>query len=322
VAEALDDAWAKVDRAGEHIEALKAEIRRFSNGRPYRVTGDPDLNSGEYVLRIKPEEPPKRISVLIGDVLGNLRPSLDYLVGALAVFNGEKIQQSHQFPICDTPALFKGELDKGRLAGIAPDHVALIEKLQPYKRRKGKVWIRLLREYSNPDKHRHLNVLLTHIEGDFALPSPARSPTTTARHAEITSVAPGGSVTAALESIRKMSESGRFFTSPSILEAREAARKHLLTSMPSSVAFNSAGQLVPSVAPDLTKASSALARAAAGISNPVTQAAKPTSNRNVHVELSVSVGVAFPDGTPVVETMEILESQVAKTLNAFETFFE
>ncbi|HJQ49980.1 MAG TPA: hypothetical protein VJ838_05660, partial [Gaiellaceae bacterium] len=103
MADALDDAWAKVDRAGEHIEALKGEVRRFSNGRPYSVTGDPDFNSGEYVLRIKPEEPPKRVSVLIGDVLGNLRPSLDYLVGALAVLDGGKIEQSHQFPICDKP---------------------------------------------------------------------------------------------------------------------------------------------------------------------------------------------------------------------------
>lgn len=90
MAEALDDAWARLDRAGEHIDALKAEIRRFGDSRPYSVTGDPDLKSGEYVLRIKPKEPPRRIGVLIGDVLSNLRPALDYLVGALAKLDSGK----------------------------------------------------------------------------------------------------------------------------------------------------------------------------------------------------------------------------------------
>lgn len=316
MADALDDAWAKVDRAGEHIEALKAEVRRFSNGRPYSVTGDPDLNTGEYVLRIKPEEPPKRVSVLIGDVLGNLRPSLDYLVGALAVLDGGKVQQSHQFPICDTPVLFKSELDKGRLAGIAPDHVALIEKLQPYKRRRSKIWVRLLREYSNPDKHRHLNVLLTHIEGDFALPSPEQPRVTVSGNPE-----------AAMEALRKALESGRTLntTLPAgvltdVQKAREAllrGRGGVLGSLAASASV-ARGTVVPSITPSRA-ARSALAAAAV---SPVPQAPQPPAKRNVHVELSVAVGVAFPDGAPVVETMEILESQVAKTLDAFEPLFD
>lgn len=319
MAEALDDAWAKVDRAGEHIEALKAEVRRFSNGRPYSVTGNADVDSGEYVLRIKPEEPPKRVSVLIGDVLGNLRPSLDYLVGALAVLNGGRVKQSHQFPICDTPALFKTELEKSRLAGIATDHVALIERLQPYKRRKAKLWMRLLRDLSNPDKHRHLNVLLTHIEGDFDLPSPPRTALSQASRGGTPSVVPGGVIAAAVAGLDKMYESGRFTMDPAVMEASAAARKRLLEGFTSSLAVSSTGKIVPSVAPDPRKWPS-LAEAAGRV--PVTQAAKPTPKGNVHVQLSVAVGVAFPDGSPVVETMEILESQVANTLNAFEPLFD
>ncbi|HJQ49580.1 MAG TPA: hypothetical protein VJ838_03610, partial [Gaiellaceae bacterium] len=137
----------------------------------------------------------------------------------------------------------------------------------------------------------------------------------------IPSFGPGGALAQALENIRKMNETGRFTSNPAILEASEAARKHILRGAPSPLAMAASGSLVPSVSPNLAK-SSALARAAAGTSDPVPEAAKPTPKGNVHVELSVSVGIAFPDGAPVVETMEILESQVAKTLNAFEPLFD
>lgn len=313
MAEPLEDARAKVDRAGEHIDELKAEVRRFGDSRPYRVTGDPDLNNGEYVLRIKPEEPPKRISILIGDVLGNLRPALNYLVGALAVLNDGKIKQSHQFPICDKPAFFKRELTKGRLAGLAPDHVALIEKLQPYARRKENVWLRSLREYSNPDKHRHLNVVLTHIEGDFALPSPDRPPQPR--------VTVTGNPAAAMEALRKALERQAATRNPKTkLPDLSKAAENWARSAPSlTVPGPTPGTVVPSVSPSPALRRSALAAAAALGSVP--QTAKPPAKRNVHVELSVVVGVAFPDGAPVIETMEILESQVAKTLDAFEPLF-
>jgi hypothetical protein len=160
-------------------------------------------------------------------------------------------------------------------------------------------------------------VLLTHIEGDFALPSPDPPPAVT------------GNPEAAMAALRKALE-GQAITrtrlpSSVLGDIEKTADKWRRVSSLIAPALTSPGitpgTVVPSVTPSPAVRRSALAAAAAGIS-PTPQATKPPTKRNVHVELSVAVGVAFPDGTPVVETMEILESQVAKTLNAFEPLFD
>lgn len=304
MSEPLDDAFAKLYRAGEHLEELRDEVASFVKDRPYSVTGNGDLNTGEYVLRIKPKEPPKRISVLIGDVISNLRPPLDFLINALAVLDSGNSHPSNQFPICDTPAAFKGEIAKGRLAGLSASHKTHIEKLQPYPRRKGKVWLRNLRDLSNPDKHRHLNVLLAGIEADF------RQPTE---------------------------------TTPTLKQTFPPLRLKPITSEPLMLSSQvnqplSLAQPSETVKWDITSQQFVLGPAfskpetfilgdepAWTIAQPqvtaVSETQQPSPKRDVQVEVSVAAHVALPDGTPVVEAMEILESQVAQVLNAFEREF-
>src|SRR5437879_3465349 len=75
----LDDARLKVDRAREHLTEIRAEIARYLDTRPYEF---PTERDGD-VLTAKPaiikQEPPHRLRSVIGDVLGNLRPILDYI---------------------------------------------------------------------------------------------------------------------------------------------------------------------------------------------------------------------------------------------------
>jgi hypothetical protein len=91
-----------------------------------------------------------RVLILVGEICYNLRGALDYLVFELAKHDSGAPQEKTQFPIVDTPEKFKSDRSV-RLRGVNGLHVAMIERLQPYNRCD---WARILREISNPDKHR------------------------------------------------------------------------------------------------------------------------------------------------------------------------
>ena len=106
----------------------------------------------------RPEFPiPAEMSLLIGEILYNLRGCLDYLVYQLAILDSGSEQNGTQFPIEDSQNGFRGRR-KSYLKFVNDSHVASIERLQPYN---GVDWTKWLRTYSNPDKHRHL-VVSTH----------------------------------------------------------------------------------------------------------------------------------------------------------------
>jgi hypothetical protein len=147
----LDGAYLRLDRAKEHLADLERRIEVFGKERPGHVTV---LNrDAKGVPTIRPQIPvylPQDLSIVIGEIFYNLRAALDYLVFAMA--DG---QQRTQFPIDEAPKDFKRHR-KTFLNGVAVEHIALIESLQPYK---GCKWTRFLREYSNFDKHSELHIL-------------------------------------------------------------------------------------------------------------------------------------------------------------------
>lgn len=112
-----------------------------------------------------------RISITMGEIAYNLRSALDFTVYELAVIGTGGPVKGTQFPIEDTSAAFQmrvtGRDKKGKqirngyfLKGVPPQAITLIRDLQPFA---GCAWTRELRELSNPDKHRHLPNLGTHI---------------------------------------------------------------------------------------------------------------------------------------------------------------
>jgi hypothetical protein len=64
--------------------------------------------------------------------------------------------------IADSEDKFWDQVGRGRLNGLNRCHVAAMERLQPYRR---VAWTRVLRELSNPDKHRHLLPVFGHLSG-------------------------------------------------------------------------------------------------------------------------------------------------------------
>jgi hypothetical protein len=83
-----------------------------------------------------------RLPILVGEIAYNLRSALDYLVFELARLDTGIEQSGTQFPLEDTPEGFQRNLKRGRLIGLNAAHIAAIEGM--------------LRDLSNPDKHRHL----------------------------------------------------------------------------------------------------------------------------------------------------------------------
>lgn len=151
----LCDAYAAVDRAREKARNLRQTAIEF--GKRQRNFGEQvDSNAGTYMFTVQPEEIPQSFAVATGEVLtSNLRPALDYLVYALAWLDSGDPQKGTQFPICDTPEQF--EAKSGRwLKGLNDTHIAALRQLQPFE---GGDHFRLLRDLSNPAKHRHLTVL-------------------------------------------------------------------------------------------------------------------------------------------------------------------
>jgi len=152
----LDDCFERVRRTGEHLADFKSRVEvmfaeqahavgiNFDPNPPYRAL-PPTLPSETFY--------DLRIGILVGEMFYNLRCALDYLVFELAKIDSGSPQYETQFLIEDSKEGFERNLRRGRLKGLNPAHVALIETLQPYK---GHEWLRRLRDRSNQDKHREL----------------------------------------------------------------------------------------------------------------------------------------------------------------------
>lgn len=79
----LEGSKLKVMRAREHLNALKRDVANYLNMEPYQFV----LQHHRDGCTVYPEvstRPPRLLSVIIGDCVGNLRSALDYIVWELA----------------------------------------------------------------------------------------------------------------------------------------------------------------------------------------------------------------------------------------------
>jgi hypothetical protein len=153
----MDDPETKLAWAKNHLELLYREIAQFAEN-PYAVMREDDLEHGCHILRLQLFDVPRRISLIAGDAVYNMRASLDQLAWSLARPGG--IPKRVAFPIIDGPALTKERLDsfKRSLAGVPSEAICEIDFLQPYHRgahyKTHPLW--RLDELCNLDKHRRI----------------------------------------------------------------------------------------------------------------------------------------------------------------------
>jgi len=112
-------------------------------------------------VTIRPLDPPSpRLAALAGEVVYHLRSALDFAVYAAVLADSGTPQQDTQFPIVSDERDWGAQATR-RLRGIAPWRREIVRTLQPFN---GEAWAAMLRDLSNPDKHRHLTVVAAEAE--------------------------------------------------------------------------------------------------------------------------------------------------------------
>jgi hypothetical protein len=159
-------AYRRYERAGVHLDAVRRAVDAlFIEGR------DPGLPvDGPFGIegRLRELNIPEEISILAGEVISNLRSSLDYLVFALAWHDtGRRPKDGWakglQFLIHTSEDDFGR--DKGRrLRGLSERHVQMVAEYQPFN---GCAFTGELADLSNEDKHRHLLWLYGSWDGEI-----------------------------------------------------------------------------------------------------------------------------------------------------------
>lgn len=167
----LAGVWAKIARADEHAQLLEREISAFFDRDPQPIgtsVGYFDPESGWHlVYGIVRESPPPRLGIILGDMLHNVRSALDHLVWQLVLWNGQTPAEGvrgNAFPFAVSNNAWKGA-KKGPLRGVADQHRAIIQKVQPYKGPNGpeNSYTFVLNHLSNVDKHQIVHPTLATI---------------------------------------------------------------------------------------------------------------------------------------------------------------
>lgn len=148
---------AKIERAKYHVRDLESCISAFRKTDPYQlvINEHPDLGKRAYQVRVKIMTPiPSELPLIVGESIYQLRSALDHLAGQLVEANGKIPDTSTYFPIAQTAAKYKASLS-GKVKGMSPDAVSVIDALQPYGCGRGNdLWV--LNKLNNTDKHRLL----------------------------------------------------------------------------------------------------------------------------------------------------------------------
>ena len=161
----------KIARSRENYRTIESEATQWIVGQLGEVHHNVDTKTGWHVLHLHAmQQPvPLRWPVMLGEIVHNLRSSLDQLVTQLVIANGQEPDDRNQFPIfasVSKPGWTKqdwhdrqGRL-KRMLRGLDPSDVATIKAMQPYRRRHAMrlpyIPLETISDFSNLDKHRTL----------------------------------------------------------------------------------------------------------------------------------------------------------------------
>jgi hypothetical protein len=160
----MDGVRAKLRRADFHRKSFDALLRSFLEDDPYPISFHFDTETGwhRFVWHVRKEAPKKDFALIFGDMLSNLRGTLDYLAWQLVLVSGNTPTDRTMFPVVKDPgnwASHRGD----RLAGVEDHWAGEIEKLQPYHRADHPEWHKLaiLDYVNNLNKHRALPIAIT-----------------------------------------------------------------------------------------------------------------------------------------------------------------
>jgi hypothetical protein len=149
----------KIKRAERHIADLDQQITEYLTRGSIAIVvelrpGPLGPEEPNVVARIRVREAvPKLFAPIIGDVIHNLRASLDLLACDLVRLNDGNVKKV-SFPFSDTQSTYEDMLKEKNMHRAAPHVVAHLRTLRPYK--KGDDALRAIHDLDIDDKHRTL----------------------------------------------------------------------------------------------------------------------------------------------------------------------
>ncbi|HTH29284.1 MAG TPA: hypothetical protein VL918_12550, partial [Sphingobium sp.] len=129
----------------ERAKWFISELRHFSflfhEQNPFEIISEIDPRTGENVFRVLVKESvPPQVSAIVGDTVHNLRSALDYLIGELALDNGEAPSENFGFPISRRAHRHVQSRRAQKLKGISPRAERLILWLKANERVNAMLW--------------------------------------------------------------------------------------------------------------------------------------------------------------------------------------
>jgi hypothetical protein len=144
----------KIERAKRHIKELQTDVRALLDRKPHKIVTDKNVEKGMYEVKVQMTECiPAEFAVIIGDVIHNLRASLDLLACALATQNGATDVTGTNFPFGKDLERFKTEA-KRKIKKLSLTASRFIHRLKPYKGGNDTLW--QIHAFDIVDKHRLL----------------------------------------------------------------------------------------------------------------------------------------------------------------------
>jgi len=156
---------AKLARAKEHLDTLRAEAEVFFNATKRNFIPKTNGREAWIVYQVEDSFPPIRLGVLLGECVFNMRSALDNLVcGLIRTKQGYVPCKGTQFPICCTREAWDGCWQK-YLKGVEPAAQGMIKDLQPIFRMPlapKDDHLNALNELCKADKHRAVTLTLAY----------------------------------------------------------------------------------------------------------------------------------------------------------------
>ncbi|MEJ0094478.1 MAG: hypothetical protein WDN46_13890 [Methylocella sp.] len=141
----------KVERAKRHLADLETTLHAFHDSNPYGLVEEIDLQTGEYVYRVRIHKSiPCETGTIIGDIIHNLRSALDQMVCGLVRANSKQVSGGNGFPIMGSAKSFE-EACVRKLKNVPLKAQRFIQRLKPYQGGNTLLW--QISELDNMDKH-------------------------------------------------------------------------------------------------------------------------------------------------------------------------
>lgn len=148
--------FLKIERAKKHIKELEQLAADFLGGDPVQTTAEeaagPDGSMG-IVIQMKVSPVPEEMSAVVGDIIHNLRTSLDLMASELCRLN-QKSDKGVHFPFSDEAGSLDEAIKRWHFQRAGDDAIKLLKELKPY--RGGNEALRAIHDLDIQDKHQSL----------------------------------------------------------------------------------------------------------------------------------------------------------------------